>query len=267
MKAYSGYQYASHSADNAARAAIVQDAGGPRVAVAAPVMDNGRVLAMAYVRMPLSTVTSPLAATSPGSGYLALRQGRHTIFETGDTALATSAEVDAVRLEGTVLRVVAAAPLADAEQRLVLPDQRPHCLDVGGAVDRRVGQTGAGVGVRRPVDLLAPGVGGHDEGALVDVGRIGETVEGAHTVHGDAEREPEGVGGHQTDPQPGVRAGPGPYDDAGDGVEPTRDRGDQGDECGDDDRGDDGQEHDQADGQRARIALSERRRAGPGRMQ
>ncbi len=38
-------------------------------------------------------------------------------------------------------------------------------------------------------------------------------------MHGHAEREPERVGGHQADAQPGVRTGAHTDDDAGDGVE------------------------------------------------
>jgi hypothetical protein len=39
-------------------------------------------------------------------------------------------------------------------------------------------------------------------------------------VHGHAQREPEGVRGHQADAQPGVRAGADADDDPGDGVQP-----------------------------------------------
>ncbi|GAB2500609.1 phosphomannomutase/phosphoglucomutase [Arenimonas alkanexedens] len=99
---------------NAARAAIVKDAGGARLAVAAPVLDDGRVLTLVYVRLPLETVTAPLSAAAVDGGYLAIRQGRHTIFETGDTALATAAEVGAIRVDDTALRVVAAAPLVES---------------------------------------------------------------------------------------------------------------------------------------------------------
>jgi phosphomannomutase/phosphoglucomutase len=99
--------------DNAARAAIIKDAGGPRLAVAAPVLDDGRVLTLAYVRLPLATVTKPLTDADVNGGYLALRQGRHTIFETGDAELAGAAEVGAARIDGTALRVVAAAPVVE----------------------------------------------------------------------------------------------------------------------------------------------------------
>ncbi|WP_052575250.1 phosphomannomutase/phosphoglucomutase [Arenimonas metalli] len=99
--------------DNAARAAIIKDAGGPRLALAAPVLDEGRVLTLAYVRLPLDVVTAPLSAAGVDGGYLAIRQGRHTVFETGDVALAGAAEVGAIRIEGTALRVVAAAPVVE----------------------------------------------------------------------------------------------------------------------------------------------------------
>ena len=98
---------------NSAQAAVVQDAGGPRLALAAPVMDDGRVLKLVYVRLPVDALTAPVqAATLPG-GYLALRQGRHTISQVGDATLATMAEPGAIKVPGTALRVVAAAPAAD----------------------------------------------------------------------------------------------------------------------------------------------------------
>ncbi|KFL36109.1 phosphomannomutase/phosphoglucomutase [Arenimonas donghaensis] len=97
--------------DNTTRAAIVKDAGAPRLALAAPVLADGRVLSVVYVRLPLETVTAPLASAElSDQSYLALRQGRHSVFERGDTALANSAEYGAVPLAGTRLRVVAAAP-------------------------------------------------------------------------------------------------------------------------------------------------------------
>ena len=99
--------------DNAARAAVIKDAGGPRLGLAAPVLDDGRVLTLAYVRLPLATVTQPLTDADVNGGYLALRQGPHTIFETGDAELAGAAEVGAARIDGTALRVVAAAPVVE----------------------------------------------------------------------------------------------------------------------------------------------------------
>ena len=99
--------------ENAARAAIVKDGGGARLAVAAPVLDDGRVMTLAYVRLPLDVVTTPLSQANVDGGYLAIRQGRHTVFETGDIALAAAAEVGAIPVQGTALRVVAAAPVVE----------------------------------------------------------------------------------------------------------------------------------------------------------
>ena len=48
---------------------------------------------------------------------------------------------------------------------------------------------------------------------------VREAVQRAHAVHRHAEREAEGVGGHQADAQSGVGAGAHPGDDAGHGVE------------------------------------------------
>ena len=95
---------------NSAQAAIVQDDGGPRLGLAAPVLEDGRVLTLVYVRMPVERLTAPVQAASLPNGYLALRQGRHTISQVGDLGLAGLAEPGAVKIPGTGLRVVAAAP-------------------------------------------------------------------------------------------------------------------------------------------------------------
>ncbi|GAB2665230.1 phosphomannomutase/phosphoglucomutase [Arenimonas aestuarii] len=97
--------------DNASRAAVVMDAGAPRLALAAPVLAEGLVLSVVYVRLPLDTLVGPLqSAQLSDSGYLALRQGRHNVFERGDLELASSAEFGSVPVAGTRMRVVAAAP-------------------------------------------------------------------------------------------------------------------------------------------------------------
>ena len=99
---------------NSAQAAVVRDGGGPRLALAAPVLDGGRVLTLVYVRLPVEALTAPVqAATLPG-GYLALRQGRHTITQVGDASLAGMAEPGAIKIPGTGLRVVATVPAVDA---------------------------------------------------------------------------------------------------------------------------------------------------------
>ena len=99
---------------NSAQAAVVRDGGGPRLALAAPVLDGGRVLTLVYVRLPVEALTAPVqAATLPG-GYLALRQGRHTITQVGDASLAGMAEPGAIKIPDTGLRVVATVPAVDA---------------------------------------------------------------------------------------------------------------------------------------------------------
>lgn len=98
---------------NSTQAAVVKDAGGPRLALAAPVLENGRVLTLVYVRLPVDAVTAPVQAASVPGGYLAVRQGRHTISHVGDEALGTMAEPGAIKVPGTALRVVAAGPAAD----------------------------------------------------------------------------------------------------------------------------------------------------------
>lgn len=99
---------------NSAQIAVVRDGGGPRVALAAPVMEDGRVLTLVYVRLPVETVTAPVQSAALPGGYLALRQGRHTISQVGDAALAGMAEPGAIKIPGTGLRVVATVPVVDA---------------------------------------------------------------------------------------------------------------------------------------------------------
>ena len=99
---------------NATQAAVLKDAGGPRLGLAAPVIEDGKVLSLVYVRLPLSALVEPLQAAALDGGYLALRQGQHTVLEQGDLELAKMAEVGAVAIPGSQLRVVAAAPPGDA---------------------------------------------------------------------------------------------------------------------------------------------------------
>jgi phosphomannomutase/phosphoglucomutase len=99
---------------NSTQAAVVKDAGGPRLGLAAPVVEDGKVLALVYVRLPLSALVEPLQSAALDGGYLALRQGQHTVLEQGDIELAKMAEVGAVAIPGSQLRVVAAAPAGDS---------------------------------------------------------------------------------------------------------------------------------------------------------
>ncbi|MFN3496308.1 MAG: hypothetical protein ACK40L_17545, partial [Hydrogenophaga sp.] len=96
---------------NTTQAAVVKDAGGQRLGLAAPVLEDGRVVTLVYVRLPIDSLAGPIQSASLPGGYLALRQGRYTITQAGNTDLATMAESGAVRVAGTPMRVVAAAPL------------------------------------------------------------------------------------------------------------------------------------------------------------
>ena len=60
--------------------AVVRDAGGPRVGVAIPVIEDGRTLAVVYARMPLAPWVDPIKDAAPSRGYLALRQGSFNII-------------------------------------------------------------------------------------------------------------------------------------------------------------------------------------------
>lgn len=96
---------------NASQAAVVSEGGGAVLGLAAPVLDAGQVAGLLYVRLPVDGLVEPLAAAGYGGGYLALRQGRYSVAEAGEASLAHLAEVDAIRLPGTNLRIVAAAPV------------------------------------------------------------------------------------------------------------------------------------------------------------
>ena len=96
--------------DGAAVAAVVRDDGKPQLGLAAPVMLAGAP-AVAYVRMPLASLTAGLeAADVPGGAYLALRQGNYNVAERGDTALAGGADALSREIGKTGLRAAAAVP-------------------------------------------------------------------------------------------------------------------------------------------------------------
>jgi phosphomannomutase/phosphoglucomutase len=109
---------------DAVRSAVVQDGGRAWVAFAAPIRGKDGLLALGYVRRPLDDLTAPLVADVPSGGYVALRQGSHALVEAGDVQLAGSAELGAVPLPHSRLRVVGAAPYAD-----------PGLLGLGGLVE------------------------------------------------------------------------------------------------------------------------------------
>ncbi|WP_374318091.1 phosphomannomutase/phosphoglucomutase [Pseudoxanthomonas kaohsiungensis] len=96
--------------DGAAVAAVVRDDGKPQLGLAAPVVLAGAP-AVAYVRMPLASLTAGLeAADVPGGAYLALRQGNYNVAERGDTALAGGADALSREIGKTGLRAAAAVP-------------------------------------------------------------------------------------------------------------------------------------------------------------
>lgn len=96
--------------DGAAVAAVVRDDDKPQLGLAAPVVLAGAP-AVAYVRMPLVSLTAGLeAAEVPGGAYLALRQGNYNVAERGDTALAGGADALSREIGKTGLRAAAAVP-------------------------------------------------------------------------------------------------------------------------------------------------------------
>ena len=98
--------------DDKATIAVVKDAGAPRLGVAVPVVEQGQVLAVVYFRQPLTAVIDVAKDAAPAAGYLALRQGTYNVVESGSKeGLQFHAEEGAELLDGTSLRVVAAAPL------------------------------------------------------------------------------------------------------------------------------------------------------------
>ena len=101
----------------AADEAVVWMMGGPSerlAALAAPVDGaDGEPVAVALAQLPLERLAGGFDAAPLGDGrYLALRQGSHSVLERGDTSLASGAEVMAVKVPGSELRVAAAVPPA-----------------------------------------------------------------------------------------------------------------------------------------------------------
>lgn len=103
---------------------VVRAGDAERLAIAAPVRgEQGRLLAVGLIHLPLQAVTAPLAdAAIPDGTYLALRQGGHSVLERGDTRLSGSAEALGARVPGSGLRVAAAVPyVAPAPFELTAP--------------------------------------------------------------------------------------------------------------------------------------------------
>jgi len=94
--------------------AMLRDAGQPWLGVAGPVIAEGRVLAVALLRSPADVLIAELRERVPGGGYLGLKQGRFVVGEAGDSALAAFSEARAQPLQGTPMRITAAAPVVDS---------------------------------------------------------------------------------------------------------------------------------------------------------
>lgn len=93
--------------------AIARIDGKQQLTLAAPARLGDRLAGVAFVRLPLTRVTLALQnAVVPDDGYLALRQGGHTLLERGDASLASGAERRGAPIPGTPLRLAAAVPSA-----------------------------------------------------------------------------------------------------------------------------------------------------------
>lgn len=97
-------------ASNSVRASVIRDGGTPVLAVAGPVMEGNRVLAIAVASIPLAALQAALDRNAPSGAYLGLKQGRFLVHEAGDASLARFAESNVEAVAGTNLRIVAAAP-------------------------------------------------------------------------------------------------------------------------------------------------------------
>ena len=85
---------------------VVQEGKQARLGLASPA--RGQVV---YLDLPLSTLTDSLqSAAVPGKGYVALRQGSHTVMAAGNASLSEGAEALARPVGKTGLRVVAGVP-------------------------------------------------------------------------------------------------------------------------------------------------------------
>jgi phosphomannomutase/phosphoglucomutase len=104
--------------------AVVQDAGRPWLALAAPIPDENGIVGLAYVRRPLDILQPMIDRAAPPGAYAALRQGSRSLLESGNKSLSEEAERGAVALPDSRLRVVGTSPYAD-----------PGTLGLGGLVE------------------------------------------------------------------------------------------------------------------------------------
>jgi len=102
------------SQNGRASVAVIRDAGKPRLGVAVPLLDQGRMLSVIYIRLPVDPLVAAVKGAAPDASFLALRQGNYDIAQSGQAEqLKFKAEPDAIELDGTPMRVVAAAPLVE----------------------------------------------------------------------------------------------------------------------------------------------------------
>ncbi len=102
------------SLNRKAAIAVVKDAMKPRLGLAVPIYDEGRLLLLVYARYPLDPVREAATGATPEGAYLAIRQGSYAVVEFGNKEeLQFRAESGAAQIAGTPLRVVAAAPLPE----------------------------------------------------------------------------------------------------------------------------------------------------------
>jgi len=96
--------------------AIAVDNGGPRIALAAPINDEqGQLLSVAYVRLPMKDLIAPIANSAPTGAYISLRQGRYDVADDGDGEnLRTAIDIGALEIPGTPMKLIAVAPEAPA---------------------------------------------------------------------------------------------------------------------------------------------------------
>ncbi|MGH8074423.1 MAG: phosphomannomutase/phosphoglucomutase [Lysobacter sp.] len=90
---------------------MIRVEGEPQLALAAPVREKDRVVAVALVQLDPRPVTGPVGSAAVGDDtYLALRQRGHSLVERGNADLAGAAEALAKPVAGSDLRVAAAVP-------------------------------------------------------------------------------------------------------------------------------------------------------------
>jgi len=91
---------------------VIVDEGKPSLALAMPMLEGETITHLVYVRTPLAPLVGPVLAAAPEGAYVALRQGRYNMAQSGMSELANTAEAGAIELPDTAIRVVSAAPLA-----------------------------------------------------------------------------------------------------------------------------------------------------------